>query len=89
MDHVHRDLAMGSRSDGAVEVAIQACGGFDQGGLVPHFARIDDWTVTLRPDLNRQSGFENSTATSVICVALSNSKLHATDIAFVDLDEPA
>ena len=32
MDHVDRDLAMGSRPDGAIEVAIQASGGFDQGG---------------------------------------------------------
>jgi adenosylmethionine-8-amino-7-oxononanoate aminotransferase len=47
MDHVDRDLAMGSRPDGAVEVAIQTCGGFGQGGLAPYFARIDDWTVTL------------------------------------------
>ena len=30
-------------------VALPLCGGFDQGGLAPYF----DWTVTLRPDLNR------------------------------------
>jgi len=48
MDHIDRDLAMGSRPDGAVEVAFQTCGGFDQGGLAPYFARIDDWTVTLK-----------------------------------------